>query len=638
MISVSFFLAFSEQNVRHHSENQYKGAELCDQIYNTLVKKGYSPESQSLVSSGTNIYPYNILISFSAIEETSENLVIIFPIESFYNAQNLILQTADYIKNSNFSFDTTILLSYGDNQIPQKSNTIKGTQYYVETLPSSNDITAILINTESEENSITNSSESMNSPSWLIKNAYDVYKKNNLPNSLDSLYISQIHQYNIIKTPLLETLFDLGIPSIQLDFNYDENKNEEFSQVLNDYIDLYSKTTVRNWDQHCILIKIFNRTILISETILVQMVILASFIIMLSFFFYIFSHKNSSKRIWKLLKRVWFIPFFVLFQIFLFFFLSCSLTEKLYTTLHITNRIFFIFLFLITFVFIITIVAYQNFLYVGIQYIENALDMEIMVLSFINLLVFSLYDLTLFPIFLSIFVFSYLNTYIFKKTSGILILFFFVLTYIPYINAFLFHIDIKKVEDFLLHDITFLISISMVITPIFLLILRIITFYNHKKYNTYVSIMILYIAFTSSLLIYTTFNTGNISAQSGSKTIMTVNDSSSSDRSSKIKISYSDKYIFSDIIRTVDITFDEQPVQCDVQVSGPNIPILYSDNDFFEDSDYDCSFIIPYYPPKKMRFNYGTTLTEGEITVTAIFETDDENSFLRKKESIKIQN
>ena len=94
---------------------------------------------------------------------------------------------------------------------------------------------------------------------------------------------------------------------------------------------------------------------------------------------------------------------------------------------------------------------------------------------------------------------------------------------------------------------------------------------------------------------------------------------------SYIDFSYSDEKVFEDLVRTISVDFLQQPVQCVITVSALKNPILYSNNEYISSKIEQATFLIPYYPPKQMIFEYGTKNLESLITITAIFKDSDYN-------------
>ena len=70
-------LIFLFSSLAFANNNKSTGIELCGEVHSFLKKNGFSPISQSLVVSGENAFPYNIIVTFSPEQNTSpENLLL----------------------------------------------------------------------------------------------------------------------------------------------------------------------------------------------------------------------------------------------------------------------------------------------------------------------------------------------------------------------------------------------------------------------------------------------------------------------------------------------------------------------------------------------------------------------------------
>ena len=153
-LSFLLFTTFLFPNAHHTKEqiNLY-GVELCDAVFNKLKAENLTPTTQSLVINGENTFPYNIILnykinqtSFDTISENNKNLVIQLCMEDFFKAETSIIQLAKFIKENDFSYNISILLTYGDKQIVNKKNMIFGSEVFVNSLFSTDNSTAILLN------------------------------------------------------------------------------------------------------------------------------------------------------------------------------------------------------------------------------------------------------------------------------------------------------------------------------------------------------------------------------------------------------------------------------------------------------------------------------------------------------------
>lgn len=188
---------------------------------------------------------------------------------------------------------------------------------------------------------------------------------------------------------------------------------------------------------------------------------------------------------------------------------------------------------------------------------------------------------------------------------------------------------------FISNNITY-IFISLLLYPAFLIYLRVLG--NIKEYFQsvkvfYISCTVIFVFVLITIIII--FNLWgkklNKKVEIKSNTTLFVPEDENS-----IQISYSDKYVFDDLIRTVNISFTKPCYQCDVRIVSNETPILYSSDSFEQLNTSTAYFKIPNNPPEKMTFSYGTSNAQSQINITAIFQTNDLDQFSLATKSITI--
>ena len=127
------------------AQTKVYGLELCNSVYNFLKKNGFNPETQSLVTSGENTFPYNISVTFNSPDSsTKENLVLIISQEDINDNQAELKETLSNLKNQNNNFNITVLFAYGEKQKIEKQDMIFGTQVFMESLNSNLEYSAVI--------------------------------------------------------------------------------------------------------------------------------------------------------------------------------------------------------------------------------------------------------------------------------------------------------------------------------------------------------------------------------------------------------------------------------------------------------------------------------------------------------------
>ena len=105
-----------------------------------------------------------------------------------------------------------------------------------------------------------------------------------------------------------------------------------------------------------------------------------------------------------------------------------------------------------------------------------------------------------------------------------------------------------------------------------------------------------------------------------------------------IELSYSQKHIFGDVIRTINVALPQNCLLCDLTITTERVfPILYSDNDYTTISNNAVRFSIPDNPPQKMTFSYGAAMTPCKITVSAVTEGSTEGEYQFISKSIEVE-
>lgn len=251
-----------------------------------------------------------------------------------------------------------------------------------------------------------------------------------------------------------------------------------------------------------------------------------------------------------------------------------------------------------------------------------------MISTFINQSVFSFFDISLFPMFLLIFAAAFF-TILFRKFFSHMYLFLILLLLLfPYTFSFLGSFDSSQILDFLLNTRLYHFAISMIITPILLLYLRIVikfreTHPQKEKIALFVIVYAVSIIFTQTEICLISIPLRNKSVSDNPQPILLSSDEE------LIELRHKDKVVFDDIIRTIDISLKKEAELCDLLVFSPTSqPLKYSDYDFEAINSTSSYFLIPQNPPQKMTFSYGTTEEPAFVKIKAIFPSEEENTYI----------
>jgi hypothetical protein len=128
----------------------------------------------------------------------------------------------------------------------------------------------------------------------------------------------------------------------------------------------------------------------------------------------------------------------------------------------------------------------------------------------------------------------------------------------------------------------------LISTPILVLLFRSLSFSVKKQGNNFEKIRFLFYITT---LVFIYVSSQIVIAKKIDKNDSTkITISNLNKDKSYINFNYNSKKVFYDIVRTINIDFEEQPVQCNVSVSSAKNPILYSNNQYISEKSGDAIF------------------------------------------------
>ena len=613
---------------QNQTKPELKGTELCSYVFSDLKKHGCNPRSQNLVKNGLNNFPYNIFITNRTQEKPLEadNLIFVFTMEDAFENLDLIQNFAKYLKKQNFPFNTTILISYGENNRLQHRQNIYGTEAFIKTLNTDVYNIALNFDLKKEQNSYSTGAMKKSVPAWLIKFTCETFRKNSLKEKLPHFYISQLSTITYKEDRILADFLLNDIPAISASVQGDSQIKLKFLEA---FCEDFEKNCRHEWDSHAIMFSIGGKYFWMSE---IQIVITLIFVIFASLaFLFILSFINSSLRsqAWAELKKIWYtVPLLyvmnigVFFLIKLIFYLNAqklSVDASPYRMFYIQIAVSTLFAAL----FFMFEIRFHN------KYSERSVDFMIILITFTNQFIFCLIDISLFPLFMIICLISILSIIFKNNILHAVFLVFMTLPLLPYTYNLFNSSQIDILRNVLIQNNSVPFLTALFILPVDLMCFRLIK--GSKKINPYLTTGILYSAtviftFLASITIFNTKNT--IRPQ---KIITTpVNDN-------LITMTFSDKSFFGETIRTLKIDLGKEAEACTVSVSGVDSQaILYSENDYEIQAASTSYFKIPQNPPKKMTFSYGTSTDISTISVKAFYKTG-ENTYDERSFTIMIE-
>lgn len=633
LCSILFFLFCA---LAYAKNSRLTGIELCSDVHSFLKKNGFSPSTQSLLASGENTFPYNIIVTFSPEQNTSpENLLLIFFQDDVPKNQEIIKDSLEAIKNANYPFTITALFAYGEKQKLDKADMIYGTKVFLESLNTNLYYSAIIFNLEDCKNTIETTSSGLSSPPWLIKNSFNLYNNCQVNGASPFFLLSQISSFKFISNRILKGFFDYEIPAIELclgEIDGDE-KIKKTSDVIKGSAELFSKTADTSWEHHFLILRLFGSYHIISERTILHIVIPTIFLWLLFIFLLIFVNRRLKKHTWYTIGKVWWsvpLTFFILTGS---FFLAGMIYTNLFPNVSYAGSVYGQLSFQIITGLFFCFIEYLLILFTNYGFEERAIDYLLVISCIINQSLFILADISLSPIFIMICLLSLIALTVKNNPLHFAIFLLMVAPLIPYGHRVITASEIKGLSEFLKGPKPSIL-IPLVLYPVYIVLFRILTSIRtrYKKVRTLLIFSsVIFVSISFSLILLGIIRTKQLKKLEVPEKEITYTPYGED----LINLSYTQKNIFGDVIRTIDIELPDNCLLCDLLLTTDRVfPVLYSDNDYTSVSNNAVRFRIPDNPPEKMTFSYGAAMTPCKISVTAILE-DNEGQYSLITKSIE---
>ena len=622
-----FFRLFSTENSAAVTDSavQKVGFELCDYVNSQLVHNGIKTSTQPLVSNGLNYFPYNIIIENIADNRSSASILLYFSMEDAYNFETELIEIIKALSTE--SFNSTIVISYGDGFPLKNDFIVSGIQAFTASLNTNITYYAFAIKLSAEHNGIISGSGGTASPSWMVKAAFSTFAKQKIREDIPRYYLSQFSKYTFLHDEILSSFFATGTQAIRLNLKKDINHTDFIRQLVQNY----SKETKKTLDYHSLMFRIFKHTVWLSEYTIVRLIIFTIFLSLIYTFTIGLLNSNLKNVAWRQIKTNWYtLPitfqlssggFFLGKAIYLFF---SSRAGGMGTVYGI-----FILQILISSLFVSLFFLLE--LFFRRTYGERSLDFLIMISSFVNQYLFCLFDISLYPFFLLLCLLAILAIILKRNWTHIVLFILTILVFIPYIIGLYKFSDLFSLRQFFLSSWLQNLSIPLILLPFYMMLLRIFTATKKRFTQKKVFFIIVSATYVFFFLVLFVLNAILFSYEPVKKENIITENIRADD--SLLKVSYSDRKVFSDIIRTINLDFGKQPESVVFYVQDENKPaVLYSDNDFKTANRGKTYFTLPPRPPKNLTFTYGTQSTSSKIYVELIYLSDDNKYYCCTKE------
>lgn len=624
-------LCFSQEKNAEKAEIPH-GTELCRQVREICQDSGLDFTLQPLVSS---IEIFNISVFLPASKRNPDsflanyrnNLIFILPQEEFFKKSSFYTNILKKLSAQKRNYDIIFLLSFSENYHFPGFYTLAGEKIFLQTLDQAENYTAVFLHPGEKSTKVIAGTEGLVTPSWLVKNTYDSINRNKLLPSIKSCYISFLYKQKVFDDSNLESFLSAGIPSISLHLS-SQIDDSSFENLIFDFCENYNlKDTIKN-DTHSIMFTAFHKSIWITEETITKEILIVIFLTFLLLNLYGFLNSNFQFIAWNKIKKIWYYPIIIygicIFIFYTFRFLIIDL-EKIGIYISTASAISSI----LPMIFTVQSFFFFSTLRFTPYFHRRTVDYLTLITASINLAIFSLIDISLFPIFGLEFLFAWLSTVFTLNVVHIIILVLFEIPFIPFLLQLFENTSPHLLEPVIRHSRFLAPLVFLMLIPQYLNSFRVFTgmnfyWFNQNKLqrskdrNNLVILTIFLCCFELILFlmippVLKQTNSGSLSENliSSNEEIITANI---------VK-----KKIFDENLTTLFIHSDKKLEACDIRVKGKNTnPILFSDNEYIISGQSESVFPLPMQPPQNLFFSFGTGNEQYyEITIRSIYKEND---------------
>lgn len=610
------------------------GIDLCNSLFSYIEKNGFSPSPQSLLAGGTNNLPYNIIVNFLPKDTVAEsNFILFFYMEDAWQNKEILIPAFESLASQNYR--STVVLSYGNRNAFDMENIIYGADVFVDSLDTNLLNTAVLMDLSARKNTIITGSNKKHAPSWMLKDIFEAFKAARITEGLPLVFISQVADFTFSEDRAFLAFLNADIPCISAGIKDASHAQEVILSLINSY----ESSRDQSNDSHTFMFRIFGKYIWLSEIRLIKFLLVCLILSILLVSILSFINKNLKVEFWQEIRANW----YVIPAIFILTLAGAFAGKGLYKLFTHADSSYTVFGFIILQI-MISMLFVSAFFMLNLtllkQYTTRSLDFLLVLDTFINLLLFTFLDISLFPIFMFIYLVSVISLIFRRNWIHIILAVFLIVPFIPYINALFNTSDITSLHKLLISSPFQPFLLSFLLLPVYLMILRL--FNAFKKYYTRKRLYAIIIAstyifvFAALLLLNRIF----YSDKKGQNTNLAVQVLAEGTYEADFTFSYSDKKIFSDTIRSLSINSFASPVYVSLQIESANesvSPVLYSENDFISLEQNTVVFPLPLYPSANLTFSYGSSRYDQTVIIEEYFYSKEKDLYysLRKKLFIK---
>ena len=614
---------------------------ISDNLLSTLSESGIETEIQLLSGSLSGEFPYSILFSTqSTIQYPLHKLCLIIPQKTAILLEKELITFLKFLQNNPTPYYVDILLSADDySPIPEDvlPSIPAGTSTYIENLDTNEYTGAIIISdginpSIKEKTTISFSTKGKSTPPNFVKRIIDSFNKTQTKYILNSSLLAFYRLGIINSDEILTYLLNQEIPTMH--FTPTENIFEGIEYFIYNQIPVDNE----NWDSQYFFTNLLGKPIFVTEKVLIFIVLFAIaiglFLICFSFLFgqTAFSRKKEFTQTAILVPIITIILFAsltlgqVLIKNIIPQFNDYPITVSILKLL-ITISLYLIF-------------ARVRFLlkFPQTTYIYGFL---LTLVTFINIFIFSLCDLSFFFFFFGAYIITYLSRAV-KKTPLLTLAFLAtVLIFVP-----LFFTDFESLKQILsfvnnakgIHNL----FIALFLTPFVLMMIRILVLeklYKNNKLSNYMKLikqLIILVSIFAGLIIFSSVIEIIISkTQPNAKNILSITEDA--------KVNYfntelSEKVIFEKKEIDLSLLSNSEIIKYEISISSPILIPIYDANfpyDVMTERN-TAIFNLDEYPPKNFTLSFSAS-NKYPITIDILAYVQlSQNQIIKTRKQIAI--
>lgn len=647
----TFISIFSLYSFCQPAKSELKGIELSEKVEELLYSEGLYPMRQNLTKTGSNAFPFNIILTFTASETAlNDTIIIAFTQEEFIKHNNAVLNFLNRIEKIRRKCNIQILLSCGDKNILSGNEETEGSKVFASSIEESENTAGIFLQfaqNSSEKNVVYPGAKGSTSPSYLVRKIQESFAESGITVSIPTLTLPLYRLGFLDGEKRMQSFISEDIPSVLIEFG-----NEGSIFGVEKLIENYKDISKEDWDKHYSFV--FGKIFLPEKFYVILFIVISGTALFLIFGFS-FIGKDHHIRRKEFLRHLYLIPVLIAISL-----ASLILAQLIVTSTPFLEKtpLLFQWTFKIAFsaIFITAIFVFHERKVGSIK--PQIMGYLSVLVAALNIFIFSAIDLS----FIFLFLFEYSIIYIFqhtKKRKWILTaMIVCTIPFIPYGQLIVSQNNSIEIKNFVTCTPVMNLLQSIVLFPFQIFYFRFLNamkiLRKHKKlkirsilFRTSLSTVSLISALSIGILLIfaaTKIFQSNIGEKVANFIIFSPRSKPeiklTEDEADDFQIFIQEEQQIGLNNQILRIKSEKQSLRYTISAIGQNgIPLYDSDfnYDLFED-EKKAVFIIPDNPPNDFTINFISN-ESFRITVQAYFEKEndlnDRNSILITEEKFE---